>query len=90
MQKQCSNVHAREIHKNNLPPRAVSDGRGAPLALDVSDTTTQTAPAEWLKATDCKSAEVFYVGSNPASPNSKYTSYFQKKDQGYMRGLTDL
>lgn len=24
--------------------------------------------AEWSKATDCKSVEVFYVGSNPASP----------------------
>ena len=24
--------------------------------------------AEWLKATDCKSVEVFYVGSNPAFP----------------------
>jgi hypothetical protein len=25
--------------------------------------------AEWLKASDCKSDDIFYVGSNPASPN---------------------
>jgi hypothetical protein len=24
--------------------------------------------AEWLKASDCKSDDLFYVGSNPASP----------------------
>jgi hypothetical protein len=33
---------------------------------------------KWLKMIDCKSAEVFYVGLNLASPNSKYTSYFPK------------
>jgi hypothetical protein len=25
--------------------------------------------AEWLKATDCKSVEILYVGSNPTLPN---------------------
>jgi hypothetical protein len=42
----------QEMHDNNLPPGAASDGRRAPLALDVSDTTTQTAPARMLKGRD--------------------------------------
>lgn len=42
----------QEIHNNNLPPGAASDGRRAPLALDVSDKTTQTAPVRMLKGRD--------------------------------------
>jgi hypothetical protein len=42
----------QEIHNNNLPPEAASDGRRAPLAVDVSDRTTQTAPVGMLKGRD--------------------------------------
>jgi hypothetical protein len=42
----------QEIHNNNLPPGAPSDGRRAPLALDGSDTTTPTAPVRMLKGRD--------------------------------------
>ncbi len=42
----------QEIHNNNLPPGAASDGRRAPLTLDGSDKTTQTAPVRMLKGRD--------------------------------------
>jgi len=42
----------QEIHNNNLPPGAASDGRRAPLALDGSNTTTPTALVRMLKGRD--------------------------------------
>lgn len=39
--------------------------------------------AEWLKATDCKSVGLSYVGSNPTRPNIRTSKYMPELKYKY-------